>query len=306
MAPAGRAGTAPSGSSRADRDPSLLTVLLPCRYDEDLLEDQLASVARQDYSGPLEVVVVENGPDGPSRSVAETYTDRIRGLRVLDLGDTGGKAGAVNAAIDAVHGERLVMIDADDVLDPGFLRAMAAALDKHSFVGARLDADALNQGWVRRRRGDMQAHGLTVMLGHLPIVVGAAMGVRTSAFEQVGGYDRQFVFNQDVDLSWRLQYHGHQPHFVPDAVVHYRYRPDLRSIFKQERQYGRYSALLYREHRQHGLPRRRLVSVLRGWVELLVAVVGLPTQAGRARLVTRAGAVLGRAEGSLRYHVLYL
>lgn len=306
MTQAGSGGASPSHTAELPRDPGLLTVLIPCRNSEDVLGQQLESLARQDYAGPLEVIVADNGSVDASRAVAEKYFGEVRGLRVIDVDASGGKPAAVNDAVGAVHGERLVMVDADDTLDPGFLSAMATALERHTFVGARLDAETLNPDWVRRRRGDMQSDGLTVMQGHLPVVVGAGLGLRTSAFEQVGGYDRRFLANQDVDLSWRLQYAGHEPKFVPDAVVHYRYRPSMRSIFRQERTYGRYSALLYREHRAHGLPRRRLLSVLRGWVELFVALLGVATRAGRARLVTRAGSVLGRVEGSLTYRVLYL
>lgn len=306
MAEAGNGGAIRSRPPGQDRDPSLLTVLIPCRNSEDVLGHQLESLARQDYSGPFEVIVADNGSVDGSRAVAEKHYDHVPGLRVIDVDASGGKPAAVNDAIDAVLGEKLVMVDADDTLDPGFLSAMATALERHTFVGARLDAEALNPGWVRRRRADMQSDGLTVLLGHLPVVVGAGLGLRTSTFEQVGGYDRRFVANQDADLSWRLQYAGHEPQFVPDAVVHYRYRSSLATIFRQERRYGRYSALLYREHRAHGLPRRRPVSTLRGWAELLVAVLGVATPPGRARLVTRAGSVLGRAEGSLRYRVLYL
>jgi glycosyltransferase involved in cell wall biosynthesis len=306
LAPETSAAATIGGVTASGRDPSLLTVLLPCRNGEAVLGQQLKSLARQTYPGPLEVIVVENGSDDNSRAVAESFLGRIRGLRVIEVDGSGGKPGAVNAALTDVHGEKLVMIDADDTLDEQFLAAMSAALDEHTFVGGRLDSDELNDEDIRRWRGKIHDDELTVMLKHLPVVGGGAIGVRTSAFEQVGGYDTRFISNQDVDLSWRLQYAGHQPRFVPDAVVHYRFRSSPGAIFQQERAYGRYSALLYREHRPHGLPRRRLVSVLRAWAELVVALLGLGTKAGRARLATRAGAVLGRLEGSVRYRVLYL
>lgn len=290
----------------AGRDPDLVSVLIPCRNGGLLLARQLESLARQEYPGPLEVVVADNGSTDNTRQVVEGFADRISHLRVVDVAEFAGKPQAVNAAMRAVRGERLIMIDADDELAPGFVEAMARGLDEHTFVGARLDTAHLNPEWLRSRRGDIQSDGLTVLQNHLPFVAGAALGVRASAFDQVGGYNSAFINNQDVDLSWRLQYAGYEPGFVPDAVVHYRYRGDLRSIFRQERGYGRYSTLLYREHREHGLPRRRVRSTVRGWVELAMALFGAFTQPGRARLATRAGSVLGRLEGSWRYRVLYL
>lgn len=295
---------AASGSSH--RDPELVTVLIPCRNGGEMLVEQLESLAGQDFDRPYEVIIADNGSTDDSVSVALGFRDRIPGLRALDVSATPGRGNALNAALPHVAGERLVIIDADDVLDPGFLTAMDAALQEHAFVGARMDAALLNSQAMRRRRRDLQVQGLPVLMNHLPFVIGASMGVRTSALEDVGGFNQAFTNNQDVDLSWRLQYAGYAPHFVPDAVIHYRYRPTLRDTFRQERGYGAYSALLYREHRQHGLPRRRFVSTARGWAELVLALVGVLSESGRARLVTRAGAALGRLEGSWRHRVVYL
>lgn len=300
--PAAAAGS----HERSPRDPDLHTVLLPCRNGGPLLAEQLESLARQQFDRRWELLVVDNGSTDGSAHLAQRYADRIPGLRVIDAGTHRGKPQAINAVVPEVRGGRLIMVDADDVLDGGFLAAMARALDEHSFIGGRMDPSVVNPPWLRRRRRDVQADGLEVGLRHLPFVTGAALGVRAEAFEEVGGYDPDFLRNQDVDLSWRLQYAGHRPVFVPDAVVHYRYRSGLGEIFAQERGYARYSTLLYAKHRRHGMPPRRLRSTVRAWLELLVAVPAVVTAAGRARLVTRAGAVLGRIEGSRRHRVWFV
>lgn len=288
------------------RDPRVLTVLIACLNGGELLRRQLESLTHQELDRPWEIVLADNGSTDDSVQIAMSFHDRLP-IRVMDASAHPGQAAALNSVLPEVRGGQLVILDADDEVAPGYLLAMARALDAHTFVGARLDSQRLNDEALRRRRGDMQTDGLPLfMRGYLPFVVGSTMGVSTRAFEQVGGFRRDFLANQDVDLSWRLQYAGHAPHFVPDAVLHYRYRDTLRGIYRQERQYGTYEALLYREHRPLGMPRRRVMSTARAWIDLAIASLGAFSDAGRARLATRAGMVVGRLRGSRRFGVWYL
>ena len=137
-------------------------------------------------------------------------------------------------------------------------------------------------------------------------MVGAAFGVRATAFHEVGGCDESMQSLEDVDLSWRLQDAGHVPVFVPDAIVHYRYRQDLRAIWRQERSYGRWEAALIVKHRRMGLPARRARSVLAGWAQILRALGVSYSLPGRARPTTATAAAAGRLEGSLRHRILHL
>jgi GT2 family glycosyltransferase len=136
------------------------------------------------------------------------------------------------------------------------------------------------------------------------------MAVRRAAFVAVGGFDESMDTQIDLDLSWRLQAAGHTPAFVRDAVVQYRYRQQLTSLWRQEHAYGVGEARLYAKHRggtgTAQLPRRRLRRTLRGWADVAVAVPAAVTRSGRARLVTAAGRASGRLVGSIRPPHAYL
>jgi GT2 family glycosyltransferase len=70
-------------------------------------------------------------------------------------------------------------------------------------------------------------------------VVGAALAVRRSAFQAVGGFDESFfMYSEEVDLCYRLQKNGWEIHFAPVAtVVHEggastaRYRAEMAAQF---------------------------------------------------------------------------
>ena len=287
-------------------EPLDLTVILAARDAEHEVPVMLGSLAEQSFPGTWEVIVADNGSRDGTAAAARSFSDRLPGLRVVSVPHPPRKAGALNAALQVARGRAIVTVDADDLLAPGYLEAMARALEDHDLVGGRLDVEVLNPPHVRERRRPMQQDGLETLLRFAPVVVGAAMGVRADALRAVDGFDPELRRLSDMDLSWRMHLAGARLGFAPDAVVHYRYRGGLREIFEQERAYGEGEVALYAKHRAAGVPRRRLRSTAAAWVRMLLAVPSARTPAGRARLVTQAGANLGRLRGSLRHRVFYV
>jgi GT2 family glycosyltransferase len=50
-------------------------------------------------------------------------------------------------------------------------------------------------------------------------LVGTVLLLRRQAVEEVGGFDeRFFMFNEEIDLCWRLQHAGWQVELCPDAT----------------------------------------------------------------------------------------
>jgi glycosyltransferase involved in cell wall biosynthesis len=283
-----------------------LSVVLAARNAADDLPLMLDSLAEQRYDGSWEVLVVDNGSTDATAQVARSYAEVLPQLRVLSAPEAPNKAAALNQVLSDVRGRAIVTVDADDSLEPGYLQAMADALDRSDLVGARLEVASVNPPHLLARRRPMQVDGLGTFMRFAPVVIGAGMGVRTRALRLVGGFDPKLRRLSDMDLSFRLQQQGASLGFAPDAVVHYRYREGLRATFWQEVHYAETEALLYRKHRGAGLPRRRVRSTAAAWVRLLLAVPGARTEAGRYRLLTLAGAAAGRVRGSLRERVLYL
>jgi cellulose synthase/poly-beta-1,6-N-acetylglucosamine synthase-like glycosyltransferase len=294
--------------SSADQPAPHLSVIIACHGESpDLLEQQLESLAAQQTPWLWELLIADNGTGPITHQVLDRFAARMPALRVIPAARRRGKGYAVNTAVQQAASPRLVLLDSDDVVMPGYLLAMAQALDEHHFVGGRMDSAALNPSWLRDRRGDLQADGLQRLLddSHLT-VIGAAMAMTREAFDLAGGFDEDLETQEDLDMSWRLHQAGIDAHYAPDAVMLYRYRRDLGSVLTQERQYGRGAAQLYALRRRQGVAGRSPKRTVKGWLDVVLAVPWVFTQAGRARFVTVLGAALGRLEGSLRYGVRYL
>lgn len=300
-----RTGGTGEPAAEVDRDLDV-SVVLPARNAAAELPAMLGSLVRQEFSGTWEVVVVDNGSTDGTAEVAEGYARALPLLRVLSAPAAPRKAAALNHVLGDLRGRALVLVDADDVLGPGYLQAMADALSRYDLVGARLDVGLLNPPHLRARRRPMQQEGLGVFMRYAPVVIGAGMGVRTEALLRVGGFDAGLERLSDMDLSWRLQQDGATTAFVPGAVLHYRYRGGLAETFRQERHYAEGEAVLYRKHRSAGVPRRRVRTTVAAWVRLVAALPGVRSTEGRYRFVTRAGAAAGRVRGSVHERVVYL
>jgi GT2 family glycosyltransferase len=282
-----------------------ISVIIPCRGKvAPMLREQLLALAGQDFAEPWELLIADNGITDDVTVLLDQFSSRLW-IRVIDAHGRPGRGYAINQAVRQAGADRLLMLDSDDVVDPGYLREMANALDHHDFVGARLDSESLNPSWLRGRRQPLQSVRLDALLDHRTTVIGAGMALNRSAFDKVDGFDDDLLALEDLDVSFRLHQAGIEPVFAPDAVVRYRYRRSYVEIFRQERSYSRNEVLLHLKHREELAP-RRLRRTLRGWLDVVLAVAGVSTRTGRAQLATTLGAAVGRIEGSRRYGILHL
>ncbi|MFD1048410.1 glycosyltransferase, partial [Kibdelosporangium lantanae] len=107
----------------------MIDVVVPAHNEAALIRGCLWSV----LSSGLDVRVVVVADGCTDSTVAEAS---LPGVRVVEIPKS-GKAAALNAATPCLRGCSVVYLDADTVLLPGTLRAMAVELDSPSprFVG---------------------------------------------------------------------------------------------------------------------------------------------------------------------------
>jgi glycosyltransferase involved in cell wall biosynthesis len=292
----------------ADEVPGLVSVVIPARNAAGTLRAQLLALAAQRTSRPYEVIVADNGSTDGTASVVASCTGAVPGLRLVDAGHRTGTNVARNAGVRAARGAAVLLCDADDVVEPDWLEALASGLERAAAVGGRLERASLSPAFVALWGEPPSDWGVSSYLGFLPRAIGASAGFRRSAWEQVGGFDEDYVRGgTETEFFWRLQLAGHELLDVPEALVHYRMRGDLRSLVRQWYVWGRQSPMLYRDFRGAGL-RWSALGAARGWARtakrLLTAVGG--DRRARTLALLQAAEQVGRAVGSVRYRVLFL
>jgi glycosyltransferase involved in cell wall biosynthesis len=240
---------APSETA-GDRPPVDISVVIPCYNAAPWLSTQLEALANQQYDGPWEVIVADNGSTDGSVAVARSFAPRFERLTVHDAGAVQGSSYACNAGAAVATGSAIAFCDADDEVAPGWLAAMAAALRAHSVVGGRFEGEKLNESWTLRSRELPQQNGLqgTDAPPYIPHAGSGNMGFTKEAWQDSGGFAVDMPVFGDTDLCWRLAERGYEIFFEPAAVVHVRLRASLSGIWRQAYSYGGALADLHARH----------------------------------------------------------
>lgn len=196
--------------------------------------DRAIDSSLSQQAADVEVIVIDDGSTDLSRSVLETYGDRVK----LIFQENQGQAAAINAAVKLSSGEILCFLDADDWWAPGKLSATAAAFRSHpraSLVYHRLQpvlADgSFNSKPIPRTlcSGDLSPR-LTKSAGWWPFPMTSAIAVRRSAWISAGDIPEQFRISADAWLTGIYPFLGSVV-ALPEALGFYRihnnnwYRP---------------------------------------------------------------------------------
>ncbi len=116
-----------------DQTKNLVSVVIPTYQGERFIGEALASVGSQSYA-PWEVVVVDDGPSGPTQRIVEDFARRHPSHRVsYSRNDRNfGAAHTRNVAFAKARGEFVALLDADDRWLPDHLTVSAEALQDSS------------------------------------------------------------------------------------------------------------------------------------------------------------------------------
>lgn len=284
-----------------------LSVIIAARDAAATIGEQLDALVNQKWAnGSWEIVVADNGSTDGTQAIVDGYAANHERIRLLDASAERGAGPARNAAMHDSQAPAFAFCDADDVVEPGWVEAIGNALKTHSFVAGRLRFERLNPAWLQTAFYATPPDRLETFDGIFPIAPTCNLGVTRAAIDEIGGFDGSFRTGQDLELCLRLWAAGTPLSYVPDAVVQYRYRPTLGSLFRRSRDYGAVGPRIVRRLAQMDAPTPPRAAGLRNWLWLVRHIGKLRTQAGRARWVVVLGRQLGRIVGSARERQLYL
>lgn len=226
------------------------SVVIPTYNAAHLIGQQLQALLDQVDSPPFEVVIADNCSTDDLDHVVGQWQDRLPHLRIVDASRGQGVSVARNVGFEQARTDRILICDADDIVAPTWVAAMDAALDESAIVGGALETTRLSgpsSGWVPI---ESKTTSLLTTWGNRPYAFGGNTAMRREVFDAVGGYDEDYPAGaEEIDFAWRAIDHGFTPTYVPEALIHYRIRTDLRGVLRQQYNSGRGTATLYNKFR---------------------------------------------------------
>ncbi|MCI4643585.1 MAG: glycosyltransferase [Hyphomonadaceae bacterium] len=107
-----------------------VSVIIPTYNRVDLIAETLDSLLAQTRM-PDEIIVVDDGSTDGTGEVVQRYAEHLTYLRK----ENGGKASALNLAMEKITGDYLWICDDDDLLEPDVCERLAGALDADPDLG---------------------------------------------------------------------------------------------------------------------------------------------------------------------------
>ena len=262
------------------------TIVTPSMNQGVFLEDTIRSVLTQDYAN-VEYLVMDGGSTDESIQIIKKYQGE---LDYWQSQRDGGQASAIADGFDRSTGEIMGWLNSDDILLPGALDAVAKYFRENPEVevvsGGAYCIDEFGEP-VRRRVGNY-TRGVAATYDRMRFyeldgVYQPATFWRRTAYESVGGLNRDFRFVMDWDLFIRFA-KKRRFGIMPQMLACFRVHGDSKSMSIQDvrraesallrEKYGvnRYGTLLrnlmYYRYRVPSLARK-------GWLALFLRLRGI-------------------------------
>ncbi|MGN6472945.1 MAG: mycofactocin biosynthesis glycosyltransferase MftF, partial [Mycobacteriales bacterium] len=197
------------------------------------------------------VMVVDDGSADPAGIAAVA---RRHGARLSRNDVPGGPAKARNAALAGVVSDLVAFVDSDCRVAPGWLDRLAGHFTD-PVVGAVaprvMSSRRQAAARYRDRCGllDLGPDEARVRpLGSVGYVPTAALVVRRSALADVGAFDDELRYGEDVDLVWRLDAAGWRVRYDPAVAVSHDEPIDWPARLTKRFRYGTAAAPLAQRH----------------------------------------------------------
>ena len=308
-----------------------VSVLVPAYNEAATIQQSTMALVTLDFPN-LEIVVVDDGSRDVTTSllveafelqpvrplldqrlataeVETVYRSRRFPNLIVALKRNGGKADALNTALNLATGDLVCAVDADTIIDPDGLTSLVRPfIRNHEVVAAGATIRVVNDCQVRRGRVSethVPHHALAgfqaveylraFLFGRVGwnrlggnLVISGAFGMfRRERLLDAGGYTR--TVGEDMELIVRLRrqgYEGGTPariEFVPDPVAWTEAPSSLRVLGRQRDRWHRgLSDVLWRHRHLFGNPRYGSLGMLAipvfvtiEWLAPIVELVGL-------------------------------
>jgi cellulose synthase/poly-beta-1,6-N-acetylglucosamine synthase-like glycosyltransferase/peptidoglycan/xylan/chitin deacetylase (PgdA/CDA1 family)/spore germination protein YaaH len=204
-----------------------VTVLIPAFNEEQVIERAVQRVL-ESRDVRVSVIVIDDGSKDRTSAVVEERFAADPRVKLLTL-ENGGKARALNRALERVESEIIIALDADTQFEPTTIGRLArwlsdpengakiGAVAGNAKVGNRVNLITCWQALEYITAQNLERRALA-RLNAVTVVPGAVGAWRTATLRAVGGYPAD-TLAEDQDLTIAIQRAGWKVHYDQYAVA---------------------------------------------------------------------------------------
>lgn len=201
------------------------------------IKDCLNSIFKEKNTNYEVIVVDNNSRDGSIELIRNKFSSR-KNFHIISLKKNVGAAGGRNTGAAKSMGRYLFFLDYDTIVKPGWSDQIVNFFKKNKKAGciqAKLLKLGTNRfdyagdyigpfGFLIGRAEGAKDIGQFDKIDRIFSMKGAAMILKRTAFDRVGGFDADFEYLwEEPDLTWRLWLYGYEVFFFPFITVSHAY-----------------------------------------------------------------------------------
>ena len=207
----------------------LVSVIVPIYNAAPFLKETLDSIIASTYR-PIEIVMVDDGSQDNSLSIAQDYCANYPECRVIAQTNQGVSV-ARNNAIRHAKGMYILPVDADDKIADTFIQKAVDLIDNNDdirVVGCRCWMfGAINKEWKLPEF----SHALLARKNMIP----ATALYRKADWERCGGYCEEEIYREDWDFWLSMMELGGTFYKLNEILFYYRISTDSRRMLAKGR-----------------------------------------------------------------------
>jgi len=219
-------------------DKPFVTIIIVNWNGEDVIDDCLSSLMKQEYKN-IEVIVLDNDSKDRSKQIIKK---KFKYVKLIESDKNLGFAEGNNVAVKQAKGEYILLLNSDTLIMENFLSVLISSFAKNKKIGIvqpkilYKSNSSYKDGTINSIGAYFTSTGFLYYLGYgknssislyskkkeIFSAYGACMLIRRKVIEEVGLFDPDFfLYFEETDFCVRVWLAGWKIVYIPDSVIYH-------------------------------------------------------------------------------------
>jgi len=200
----------------------LVSIIIPVYNGEHHLDELIGNLVNQTYK-KIEIITVDNNSTDNSLELLKVLSKEKTFLRIFSNKKNEGYCGGCNKGIENAYGEFLLFLSQDRIMNDDWIEKIVDEINENEKTACVI-------GKVEREGASSPEYGHSydvygaVLINGSPVESNLFFGggtvlIRKKILDEIGGFDPEFfIYQEDVDICWRIRLSGNKIKIVENAI----------------------------------------------------------------------------------------